>query len=131
MESHRPGSPRPADGTEAIDFTFAKVKQNKRTGTAKLTVEVAGSGQLDLAKTRKVKADEEAAAVAGKEKLSIKPKGKARKRLNANGKAKVKAKVTYTPDGGEPNTETKKIKLIKRQRDDRSASRRYASVGWA
>jgi hypothetical protein len=28
--------------------------------------------------------------------------------------AKVTAEVTYTPDGGEPNMERKKIKLIKK-----------------
>jgi hypothetical protein len=44
----------------------------------------------------------------------IKPKGKAKKKLNAKGKAKVTANVTYTPDGGDPNTQSKKIKLVKR-----------------
>ena len=44
----------------------------------------------------------------------MKPKGKAKKKLNNRGKAKVKANVTYTPEGGEPNNESKKIKLIKR-----------------
>lgn len=61
-----------------------------------------------------MKPDEELVEAAGKEKLSIKPKGKAKKKLNTKGKAKVKAKVTYTPDGGSPNTEDKKIKLRKR-----------------
>jgi lysophospholipase L1-like esterase len=96
------------------DFGFGKVKKNKRKGTAKLTVGVPGPGELELAKTKSVKADEESAESAGKEKLSIKPKGKAKKRLNTKGKAKVKAEVTYTPTGGTPNTEDKKIKLVKR-----------------
>jgi hypothetical protein len=96
------------------DFSFGKVKENKRKGTAKLTVTVPGPGELDLAKTKRVRPDDEPAEVKGKEKLSIKPKGKARRKLNENGKATVKAKVTYTPDGGEPNTESKKIKLVKR-----------------
>jgi hypothetical protein len=90
------------------------VKKNKRKGTAKPTVNVRGAGELDLAKTKKVKADDESAEDAGKEKLSIKPKGKAKKRLNDKGKAKVNAAITYTPDSGEPNTERKKIKLVKR-----------------
>jgi hypothetical protein len=107
------GSPPPDDGSPSNDFSFGKVKKNKRKGTAKLTVNVPGAGVLDLAKTKKVKADDESAEDAGKEKLSIKPKGKAKKKLNTKGKAKVKANVTYTPDGGTPNTEDKKIKLVK------------------
>jgi hypothetical protein len=96
------------------DFSFGKVKKNKRKGTAKLTLEVPGPGELELAKTRKVRGDDESADEAGKEKLSIKPKGKAKKTLNNKRKAKVKANVTYTPAGGSPNTEDKKIKLVKR-----------------
>jgi hypothetical protein len=105
------GAPAP-DATN--DISFGKVKKNKRKGTAKLTVNVPGTGELDLAKTKKVKPDDESAEDAGKEKLAIKPKGKAKKKLNSKGKAKVKAEVTFTPDGGTPNTEDKKIKLVKR-----------------
>jgi hypothetical protein len=102
-------SPPPAN-----DFGFGKVKKNKRKGTAKLTIKVPGAGELDLAKTKTVKTDDESAEDAGKEKLSIKPRGKAKKKLNSKGKAKVKANVTFTPTGGSPNTEDKKIKLVKR-----------------
>jgi hypothetical protein len=97
------------------EFSFGKVKKNKREGTAKLTVNVPGAGKLKLHKTKKVKADTESAKNAGKEKLSIEPRGKAKKKLNDKGEAKVKAKVTYTPTtGGSPKTKDKKIKLVKR-----------------
>jgi plastocyanin len=108
------------------DFTLGKVKKNKKTGTAKLTVMVPGPGELELEKTNKVNADSEQVEFpqgevgedygvnAGNETLSIKPRGKAKKMLNKKGKAKVKANVTYTPTGGSPNTEDKKIKLVKR-----------------
>ena len=92
-------------------FSFGKLKRNLDKGTAKLTVNVPGGGELELAKTKKVKADDESAEDAGKEKLLVKPRGKAKKKLNQTGKAKVKAKVTYTPTGGEPNTESKKVTL--------------------
>jgi sugar lactone lactonase YvrE len=99
-------------------FSFGKVKRNERKGTAKLTVKVSGPGELELAKTKKVKPDDESAEDAGKEKLAIKPRGKAKKKLNAKGKAKVKAEVTYTPTGGDPtivgNTDAETVKLIKR-----------------
>ena len=54
------------------------------------------------------------AEVAGEVQLPIKPRGKAKRKLAEDGKAKVRVEVTYTPDGGEPNTERKKIKLVKR-----------------
>jgi hypothetical protein len=109
------GRPPPEQPPEPPnDFSFGKVKKNKRKGTAKLTVNVPGAGELDLAKTRKVKADDESAEDAGKEKLRIKPKGKVRKKLKTKRKAKVKANVTFTPEGGEPHTESKKVGLKKR-----------------
>jgi 6-phosphogluconolactonase (cycloisomerase 2 family) len=107
----------PGDSLPSNEFSFGKVKRNKRKGTAKLTIEIAeGPGELELAKTKKVKADDEAVEADGaaEDKLKIKPKGKARKRLGKKGKAKVKAEVTYTPDGGQPNTASKRIRLIKR-----------------
>ena len=108
------GTPPPVGGTPPLpdnSFSFGKLKRNLQKGTARLTVNVPGGGELELAKTKKVKADDESAEDAGKEKLVIKPRGKAKKKLNQTGKAKVKAKVTYTPTGGEPNTESKKVTL--------------------
>lgn len=46
--------------------------------------------------------------------LKVKPKGKAKKKLADEGRAKVKAEVTYTPDGGDPNTKSRKVKLAKK-----------------
>jgi NHL repeat len=112
-----PCPPGPTPTTPSNEFRFGKVKKNKRRGTAKLTIEIVeGPGELDLTTTKKVKADDEAVEGEGatEEKLAIKPKGKARKKLNKKGKAKVKAEVTYTPDGGESNTKSRKIKLKKR-----------------
>ena len=95
------------------DFSFGKVKKNTRNGTAKLTVNVPGAGELALAKTKNLKADEDAVEAAGSDKLAIKPKGKAKETLNEKGEAKVNAAVTYTPAGGDPNTKSKTIKLVK------------------
>jgi hypothetical protein len=100
--------------TTANAFSFGKVKRNKEKGTAKLPVNVPGPGELDLAKTKKVKPAGTRVPAEGEVKLAIKPKGKAKKKLNKKGKARVRAEVTLTPDGGEPNTEDKKIKLVKR-----------------
>ena len=85
------GGPAPASN----DFSFGKAKKNKKRGTAKLTVIVPGPGGLELAKTKKVKGDDERAEAEGSVKLTVKSKGKAKRRLNRRGKAKVTAAVTY------------------------------------
>jgi hypothetical protein len=90
------------------------VKRNKKRGTAKLAVEVFGPGELELAKNRKLNGKQKSAASEGTVKLPIEPRRKAKKQLRRKGKAKVKAEVTFTPDGGAPNTDDKKIKLVKR-----------------
>jgi streptogramin lyase len=111
-----PTPPPPNGGCTDNTFEFGKAKKNKKKGTAKLPVTVPCAGDVELAKTKKVKADDETAEAEGDVTLLIRPKGKARKRLNKKGKAKVKAEVTYTPTGGEPNTQTKKIKLKRKRR---------------
>jgi 6-phosphogluconolactonase (cycloisomerase 2 family) len=118
--------PPPPGGDDALpsnEFEFGKVKKNKKKGTAKLTVLVPGPGELDLAKTKKIKGDEEGVEAAAasttqpdtKAKLKIKPRRKAKKKLNRRGKAKVKAEVTYTPTGGDPNIKSRKVKLKKKR----------------
>jgi subtilisin-like proprotein convertase family protein len=97
-------------------LTTGKPKLNKKKGTAQVPVTVADAGQLTLGgKGIKTAAATKAVAVAGPGtvKLTVKPKGKTRGKLNSTGKAKVKAKITFTPNGGAPNVQTKKIKLKK------------------
>jgi hypothetical protein len=100
---------------DELPFRFGEVKRNRKRGTAKLTVDVPGPGELNLAKTRKVKRANKRADAEGRVKLPVKPKGTAKKRLNEKGKAKVKARVTFVPDEGEPGTQTKPLKLVKRR----------------
>jgi hypothetical protein len=105
------------DGTVTVnvkapnDFSFGKTKKNKKKGTAKLTVNVPGAGDLELAKSKKLKGATKRADAEGSVKLKVKPKGKAKEKLADKGKVNVNAEVTFTPDGGDPNTKTKKIKL--------------------
>ncbi len=51
---------------------------------------------------------------AGTTKLPVKVTGHAAHALKKKGKVKVKVKVTFTPTGGRPNTETKKVKLVRK-----------------
>ncbi len=107
------------------NFSFGKLKRNKKRGTARLTVEVPGPGTLVLSGKGLAKQRPDAASrtrttfakvvsAAGKVKLKIRPKGRKKRKLNRSGKVKVKAHVTYTPTGGGPNTKSKRIRLVKR-----------------
>jgi Tol biopolymer transport system component len=93
------------------DFTIGKAKRNKKKGTAKLSVEVPGAGTVSLAKSKKVKASSVKAKGPGTVKLKVKPTKKTKEKLAKKGKAKVKAVVTFAPDGGDPNTKSKPVKL--------------------
>lgn len=101
------------------------MKKNKGEGTALLTVFVPGPGTLvltgkGLVKQRPapVSGSERVAArivnAAGTLKLKVRPKGKKKRKLDRTGKVKVQANVTYTPTGGEPNTQAKQARLVKR-----------------
>lgn len=103
-------------------FSFGHLKKNKQKGTATLAVDVPGPGKLSL-KGKGVRAQRpdgsarvtagRAVDAAGTVKLRVKAKGKSKHKLNHTGKAKLKLKVTYTPSGGSPNTEAKRVKLVK------------------
>ena len=94
------------------DFSFGRLKRNKRTGTAHLIVDVPSPGILTLTGTGLVP---QRVSVAGRVKLSVRTKGKARRRLNRIGKLHVAAKVTYMPSAGEATSKVRKIKLAKRR----------------
>jgi hypothetical protein len=104
------------DALFSNEFGFGKVKKDERKGTARLTVKVPGPGDFEL-RGKGIKTASKDASHAGKLKLAVKPTGTAKQILNQTGEAKVRAAVTYTPDGGipdTPNTESEKIKLVKR-----------------
>ncbi len=106
-------------------FSFGKLKRNKKKGTATQAVEVPGPGTLTLSgkglvrqkrsQTSSARRLNKTVTAAGTVKLKIKAKSKAKKRLNKTGKAKVKAKITFTPTGGTANSQTKRVKLIKKR----------------
>jgi CSLREA domain-containing protein len=106
--------PTPPPGTSPDnDFSFGKMKRNKRKGTAKLTVEVPGPGKLELV-GKSVKTSDAEAPGAGEVKLAIKAKGRAKRKLREAGKAKVRVEVTFTPDGGTANARETKVKLVRK-----------------
>jgi hypothetical protein len=100
-------------------FSIDGVGRNKKKGTATITVTVPGPGEL-VASGSGVKASSAGGAVisksvgAGQAQLLIKAKGKKRKKLNRKGKTKLNLAITYTPSGGQANTQPLKVKLKKR-----------------
>jgi hypothetical protein len=96
------------------DFSFGKLKRNKKKGTATLTVIVANAGRVDLRGTKKVKGRSVRTTIGGTVKLLIKAKRAAKRKLERTGKAKVNADVTYAPDAALASSRSRKIKLIKR-----------------
>ncbi len=100
-------------GFPGNDFEIGKLKRNKRKGTGKLTVEVSNPGALELTGKGLKKAAAEAAD-AGEVQLRVKAKGAKKRKLKDRGKVKLEAEVTFSPTGGTPATEDKKVKLIKK-----------------
>ena len=102
-------------------IALGKVKANKANGTATLAVTVPGAGVLTL-QGKGIRGQRAAGlrvakpvSGAGTVKLKIKAKGKTLKTLKARGKVTVKVTVTFTPTGGAPRSETKKVKLVLRR----------------
>ena len=96
------------------DFSFAGFRKNRRRGTAKAIVEVPGPGTLKLV-GKGLKASSAQALAAGKVALRVKPKGKLRRKLRMKGRARATLRVTFTPTGGEPHTESRSLRLIRRR----------------
>lgn len=97
-------------------FTLGQITRNKKKGNATLTVTVPNPGDL-TASGNGVKA---AGAVtskavgAGPAQLLIKAKGKKKRKLNETGKVKLNVALSYTPTGGDPSTQSVKVKLKKK-----------------
>jgi hypothetical protein len=98
-------------------FIVGGVKRNKKKGTATLTLNLPNPGELSGvgggAKVSGVAATSKAVQ-AGQATLVIRAKGKKKRKLNETGKVKVTPTITYTPTGGDPSTQTRKVKLRKR-----------------
>ena len=96
------------------EFSFGKVKLNKKKGTATIEVKVPDAGEVALAGTKKVKKDSKAASAGTTLKLTVRASGRALKSLRKKGKVKVKAKFTFAPSGGLAASKTKSLKLVRK-----------------
>ena len=91
-------------------FTIGKAELNTKKGTAKLPVNVPGAGSVSL-QGKDVKPASKSATGASEVKLKVKAKGGLRDTLQDKGKAKASVDVTFTPTGGDANTQSKHVKL--------------------
>jgi hypothetical protein len=102
-------------GKPSNAFTIGKLKLNKKKGTGKLAVTVPGAGQLALT-GKSLKAQKATATVGGTISLKLKAAKKGKKKLKKKGRLKTTAKVTFTPNGGDPATQQKQVKLKKKRK---------------
>jgi hypothetical protein len=98
-------------------FTLGGITRNKKKGTATITTTVPNPGDLSGsgkgAKVTSAGATISKAVTPGTAKLVIRAKGKKKRKLNDTGKVKLNTTITYTPTGGAPLTQTRKVKLKK------------------
>lgn len=99
--------------TPAGDLTVGKLTRNKRRGTAKLTVSVNGPGEVALAGDGLKPATAQAAG-PGDVGLAVKATGSKRKKLKRKGKVKLAAELTFTPARGAADSESAKLKLVRK-----------------
>jgi hypothetical protein len=86
-------------------FTVGKQKGKK------LTLTLPGPGSVTVAKKGLLKPSTATVGGAGALTLKLKLTKKANRKLNRAGKLNVKAAITFAPTGGEPGTQTKKLKF--------------------
>jgi hypothetical protein len=102
-------------------FSLTGTRRNKKKGTAILIFALPNPGQLvGAGKGAQVSAAAPGAAGSvpvpnsGPSQLLVKSKGKKKRKLNDTGKVKLNLAVTYTPTGGDPSTQSLKLKLKKK-----------------
>jgi hypothetical protein len=111
------GVPGPMDGCPSNLFAFRKLKRDRDRGTATLIINVPGPGELTGAgngvRVAGAAVISKTVGSAGDVTLLIKAKGKKKRKLNETGKVKVTPTITFTPTGGIPATQSRKLKLKK------------------
>ena len=100
--------------TPVNTFTLDATTRNKKRGTATLTANAPNPGNLTVGGIGVKIAAGAVTTAPGVVQLPIQASGKKKRKLNESGKVKVTPQITFTPIGGDPNTQSKKLKLKKR-----------------
>jgi hypothetical protein len=109
--------PLPPGAKPSNAFTVGKVKKRKLIltvpGPGSITVANAGGGgKSAIASAKKLlRTSRATATAAGRVKVALRLTKTAKARLASRGKLKARAAITFTPTGGDPNTQTAKLKI--------------------
>jgi hypothetical protein len=102
-------------------FGLAATQRNKKKGTATLTFNLPNPGKLTgagkgarVSVTTSGTVGSVLAPNSGPSQLLVKAKGKQKRKLNETGMVKLRLSVTYTPTGGDPSTQSVKVRLKKK-----------------
>jgi hypothetical protein len=95
-------------------FELRGINLHRKKGTADLKLRLPNPGELALSGNG-LKGVTRAVTVTSPHivRLPMISTGKKRAKLNQTSRVRVKAKVTYTPTGGDPSTQSRKLKLKK------------------
>lgn len=100
-------------------FSLDGIARNKQKGTATLTVNVPNPGELTGSgkdvKVAGAAVITQTVTAPGEVKLTIRAKGKKKRKLSKTGMVTVKPRITYTPTGGDPSTQSRKLRLKKKR----------------
>jgi len=103
-------------GEPSSAFSFdKKVRTDSQRGTAHLTVNLPGVGQLSVAGAQ-IRSAELKVNQAGRKTLLVIPSKKTQEQLETSGRSVVGVQVTYTPTtpgAALPSTQTKRVTLVK------------------
>jgi hypothetical protein len=111
-----PASPVPPAPIEPIQpgpssaFRLGNLKLDRRSGGAALTIVLPGPGRLVLEGKGLVRRTK-TVLKEGKAVLVIKPTKKTERELKKSGTVKVTVTITFTPTGGTPHKESKRLRL--------------------
>ncbi|HWB69213.1 MAG TPA: NHL repeat-containing protein [Solirubrobacterales bacterium] len=107
----------PADaGLPSNMFRFGHRSWNRRKGTMRVQVIVAGAGRLVARAGPKVAASVPQPRRFGAVSVSLRAKARGRRVLRRSGRLWAALRVTFTPRGGTPNTRTKAVRILRRGR---------------
>jgi hypothetical protein len=93
-------------------FELGRLRRNRHRGTATLFVSAPGPGRLDLDGRGVMPASRSLGAVVTVA-LPIRLVGRFRRQLVRAGNRSAMAAITFTPDGGNPRTEERRLTLVK------------------
>jgi hypothetical protein len=98
------------------DFVVASITRDRKHGTATLMLNVSNPGVMTISGKGMKKRPQKNVAVAGTIHFAIASTGRRKRKLEKRGKLTVVPTLTFFPSGGDPATQTLRVKLKQRKR---------------